>query len=51
VLHEWYVRILEDDEETKRMMQERLTRNRNLVDIKVDALVRRVEVGECLVVQ
>jgi hypothetical protein len=52
VLHVWYVRIVEDDEEVERTLQERLTRNRNLVDIKVDTLLRRVEsmAGECLVV-
>jgi hypothetical protein len=52
VLHVWYVRIVEDDLEVERTLQERLTRNRNLVDIKVDALLLRVEsmVGECLVV-
>jgi hypothetical protein len=46
------VRIVVDDEEVERTLQARLTRNRNLVDIKVDALLRRVEsmVGECLVV-
>jgi hypothetical protein len=46
------VRIVKVDEEVERTLQERLTRNRNLVDIKVDALLRRVEsmVGECLVV-
>jgi hypothetical protein len=52
VLHVYVLRIVEDDLEVERTLQERLTRNRNLVDIKVDALLRRVEsmVGECLVV-
>jgi hypothetical protein len=52
VLHVWYVRILEDDDEAERTLQARLTRNRNLVDIKVAALLRIVEpmVGDCLLV-
>jgi hypothetical protein len=43
--------IVEDDEEVERTLQERLRRNQNLVNIKVAALLRRVEsmVGECLV--
>jgi hypothetical protein len=52
VLHVWYVRVVEGDKKAKRTLQALLTRNRNLVNIKVAALVRRVEsmVGECLVV-
>jgi hypothetical protein len=46
------VRIVQVDEEMERTLQARLTRNGNLVDIKVDALLGRVEsmVGDCLVV-
>jgi hypothetical protein len=44
--------FVEDGEEVDRSLHELLTRNQKLVDIKVDALLRRVEsmVGECLVV-
>jgi hypothetical protein len=46
------VRIVEVDAEMERTLQARLTRNGNLVDIKVAARLGRVEsmVGECLVV-